>query len=89
MHQELTNKYKQVVINQTTHLWTHIERMGEAIPDDIDWATITDDQRKTIKNIISIEREWITDDEAWREVSMFQFSDGSDDDDEADDMVGG
>ena len=70
-----TQRYKDVIIGQTTTLWQHLDRITSDIPDDVNWDDLTDKQKTTVLNVIAVEKEWITDNDDWREASMFKFDD--------------
>lgn len=68
-------RYKDIIIGQTTTIWQYLDRITSDIPDDVDWDNLTNKQKTTVLNVIAVEREWITDDDDWQEASMFKFDD--------------
>ena len=71
--QSSTQRYKNVIIGQTTTIWQYLDRITSDIPDDVNWDDLSDKQKTTVLNVISVEKEWITDNDDWREASMFKF----------------
>ena len=74
-HKDSTERYKDVVIGQTTTIWQYLDRRTQCIPDDCHWDNLNEDQRSIILDTISVEKEWIMDDEDWKEATMFKFDD--------------
>ena len=75
-----TERYREIVISSTTDVWQHLISRTEVIPDDCDWDSISDAQKTIILDTVSVEREWILDNDEWKAATMFDFDDdGSDD----------
>ena len=70
-----TQRYRDVVIGQTTTIWQYLDKRTSVIPDDCNWDELTDEQKCIIKDTISVEREWILDPDDWHEATMFKFDD--------------
>ena len=68
-----TQRYKQVVIGQTTTIWQYLDKRASVIPDDCHWDNLSDNQQTIVLDTISVEKEWILDEDDWKEATMFKF----------------
>ena len=66
-------KYRQVVMKSLQQQWVHLEQLLLTIPgNDIDYNSLTKQQKQTVNNILSVEEEWILDPEIRRELSIIE-----------------
>lgn len=68
-----TQRYKDVIIGQTTTIWQYLDRRASVIPDNCYWDDLNEDQQTIVRDTISVEREWILDNDDWKEATMFKF----------------
>ena len=72
-HKDSLQRYKDVIVGQTTTIWKYLDIRAQCIPDDCHWDNLTEEQQLIIEDTISVEREWILDDDDWKEATMFKF----------------
>lgn len=70
-----TQRYRDVIIEQTTRVWTHLDKRASVIPDECEWDDLNEEQQAIVQDTISVEKEWILDEDDWRESTMFKFYD--------------
>ena len=66
-------RYKQVINASTTRVWQHLDQRTSDIPEDCDWQQLTPEQQRAVGDVLSVEKEWILDEDDLRECSMFKF----------------
>ena len=75
MDSKKLQRYEKIIVAQTTRVWEHLCSRVESLPEYIDTENCTQQQLDLIQDVISVEKEWILDDEARLECSLLQFTD--------------
>ena len=78
--QDKIDRYQDVVTKATTDVWTHMLSRIDDIPETVE--DLTDEQMDILMDIESVESEWILDEEMRQAVSIIQWEE--DDEDEED-----
>ena len=66
-------RYSQVITAATSKVWMHLDGRTQDIPENCDWGDLTPEQQQAVGDTLSVEREWILDEDDLRECSMFTF----------------
>ncbi len=71
-------RYQDVVTKATTDVWAHMLSRVEDIPDEV--SDLTEDQVDILMDIEAVEAEWILCPDMRKTVSIIQWGDDEDDD---------
>jgi len=66
-------RYQHVISDATTHIWQHLAKRSEVIPEQIE--ELTEAQLEILLDIESVEEEWVVDPIARAEISLIHWED--------------
>jgi len=75
MTQDKTPIYLQNMQRSLVEVYTRLDRLMDALPDDMDEAELTQDQWDIVKAVQSVEEEWILDKDVRASMSCIQWTD--------------
>ncbi|AET72535.1 hypothetical protein SXGG_00038 [Synechococcus phage S-CBP42] len=73
------NIYRDLIYRSTTTLWQRMSDLMDTVPDGSDYDDLEPEQQEVLEIVDAIEKEWIIDDEARKEVSLINWLDCDDD----------
>tara|TARA_R100000084_G_scaffold100150_1_gene54755 strand:- start:678 stop:908 length:231 start_codon:yes stop_codon:yes gene_type:complete len=74
MYRNKKNIYRKVMTHNVTQVYKQINKLLQSIPANTDIKMNEDGKhQETILNVLSIEEEWIIDDDLREDLSLVQF----------------
>lgn len=75
MNTDKTPIYLQNMQRSLVEVYTRLDRLMDALPDDMDETELTQDQWDIVKAVQSVEEEWILDEDVRASMSCIQWTD--------------